>query len=434
MRSKVDDKSDRDQRLLGRGDRLPAVRVAPPGPAARKLVASLSALEAPAIHGSTSGDFLPSLAAAKGANVVDVDGNRYVDWVAGFGVAFSGHRPPEVVRALQQQADRLLLGLSDAAGHPLRARLAAQLTAIAPVDQPRIYWAISGSDAVDLALKAAYLHTGREKVVVFDPAYHGLGLGALGATSRPAFREPFKTLLAAHRFHRLAYGAPRSELDRAFARHRPGAVLFEPVVGREGIQKPAEGWLAEVAEVARRHGTLVVADEVLTGGGRTGRWFAVEHDAVRPDLLCCGKVLSGGAPLAAVIGREEVFAHFSQHPEAVHTSTFLAYPPACAAALANLKRIRRLDLLSRAVDLGEQLENWGQSQELPLDLSGRGAIQGLHLNSAAAASHFAVLARRRGFLVLSSNNVVQLTPPATLTAAQLRASLVTFSEILRFER
>lgn len=416
---------------LGRGDRLPSMRLAPPGPRATRLTRHLGKIEAPLIGGGTGKDAIAPLAAARGANLLDVDGNRYVDWCAGFGVAFSGHRPPEVVRAFRRQADELMHGLADAAAHPLRLKLARRLLRVAPVPQARVYWAISGSDAVDLALKVALLHTGRAGVIAFEPAYHGLGLGALAATSRPEFRRPFERMLGRERIVRLPYAASARQLQLALDRHRPGAVLFEPVAGREGICAPPDGWVGDLARVATRHGALVVADEVLTGGGRTGRWFAVEHDGVEPDLVCCGKAISGGAPLAAVVGRAEVLAALDHEGEALHTSTFLAHPPACAAALANLGRIVRLRLLDRASSLGGEIEAWAGDLGSLVKASGRGALYGLRLASPAAARTFARRARMAGFLVLSSGQTVQLTPPATLTAAQLRASLAAFERILR---
>lgn len=372
---------------------------------------------------------MPPLAAARGGNVVDVDGNVYVDWTAGFGVAFSGHSPPQVLRAWFVQAERQMHGLADAGAHRLRLELAEEILSLAPVADGRVHWAISGADAVDLALKAAWLATGRAGVLSFDPAYHGLGLAATAVASRPAFRDPFAPLLAPERVVRLPYAADRQALRRSFASRRPGAVIVEPIAGREGIRRPPEGWLAQLAEVAAEHDALLIADEVLTGGGRTGRWFAVEHDGVQPDLLCCGKAISGGTPLAAVVGRAEVLAALDQGGgEALHTSTFLAQPPACAAALANLDRTRRLDLLARAGRLGQRIERW--AGEAGVEASGRGALFGLHMASAQQAARFTTRARRRGLLVLAAGSVVQLTPPAILTAAQLNASFDIFSEIL----
>lgn len=416
---------------LGRGDRLPSMVLAPPGPRARRLLHDLSGVEAPLLAGGSGAEALAPLTAARGANVLDVDGNRYVDWCAGFGVAFSGHRPPEVVRAFRRQADELMHGLADAGAHPLRLKLARRLREIAPVPNARVHWAISGSDAVDLALKVAFLHTGRPGVLVFEPAYHGLGLGALTATSRPAFRRPFERLLVPGRAIRLPYGASARQLARALDANRPGAVLFEPVVGREGICAPPDGWIGELARLATRRGVLVVADEVLTGGGRTGRWFAVEHDGVQPDLVCCGKVISGGTPLAAVLGRAEVLAALDRGDEAIHTSTFLAHPPACAAALANLRRIARMRLLDRASAVGGEIEAWARDLKGLATVSGRGALYGMRLGSAATGRAFARRARAAGFLVLASGATVQLTPPATLTSPQLHASLDAFERVLR---
>jgi 4-aminobutyrate aminotransferase/(S)-3-amino-2-methylpropionate transaminase len=260
-------------------------------------------------------------AEALGANVLDVDGNRYLDLTSGFGVALVGHRHPAVVAAVRRQAGRLIHGLGDAQGHPLRIELAAELARIAPVPEARVGFAISGADAVELAVKTALLATKRNRILVFEPSYHGLTLGALALSSRPLFRAGFESHLHGH-VKRLAYGCAPELLASEIDRGEFAAVVVEPVVGREGIVLPPPGWLPELSSQCRRSGTLMVADEILTGGGRTGHWFAVNHEGVKPDLVCCGKALGGGLPIAAVIGRRAVMATWDAPGEARHTATF----------------------------------------------------------------------------------------------------------------
>ncbi|HSM50507.1 MAG TPA: aminotransferase class III-fold pyridoxal phosphate-dependent enzyme, partial [Thermoanaerobaculia bacterium] len=240
---------------LGRGDLPPRLRTAVPGPRSRALSRALARDEAPGINTLPAGGG-PTLVweEALGANVLDADGNRFVDLTSGFGVAALGHRPPAVVAAVRRQAGRLVHGLGDVHAHPLRAELAARLAALVPVDAPQVYFAISGGDAVEIALKTALLATGRQRVVAFAPSYHGLTLGALALSSRPAFRSPFAAHLSPEVVH-LPYACPPAELAALLAGGPPvAAVVVEPVVGREGILVPPHGWLSEIAAAGRARG------------------------------------------------------------------------------------------------------------------------------------------------------------------------------------
>lgn len=420
-----------------RGDELPHLVAAPPGPRSREIAAALARYEAPGANTLFRGK--PSLIweSARGANVADVDGNIFLDLTAGFGVAAVGHRHPSVIAALRRQAGRLLHGLGDVHGHPLRACLAHELASLAPMPEPKVFFAVSGAEAVEIALKTALLATGRPGVLVFDPAYHGLTLGALAATSREEFRRPFAAHLSPH-FHRLPFGAPLDAVDGALSRHQPGCVLVEPVVGREGTLFPPVGWLAGVAARARAHGALFVADEIFTGFGRTGAWFAVNSEEVIPDLLCCGKALAGGMPLAAVIGRSECMDVWKTDGEAIHTSTFLAHPLACAAALASLDVLRSENLLARASELGQavarRISEWRGFDHVLEEARGRGLLWGFSLRTSRLASRWAEEALARGVIVLAGGadgRVVQLSPALTITPTQLDAALALLEEALR---
>ncbi|NJL26365.1 MAG: aminotransferase class III-fold pyridoxal phosphate-dependent enzyme [Thermoanaerobaculia bacterium] len=173
-------------------------------------------------------------------------------------------------------------------------------------------------------------------MLVFEPAYHGMTLGALAASSRSHFREPFVSHLQPF-VERLPFACATEEIASLLSREpRIGCVLVEPIVGREGVLVPPDGWLRALAELCSRAGVLLAVDEILTGFGRTGARFAVDHENVRPDLICCGKALAGGLPIAAVAGKREVMAAWKYPGEARHTATFVAHPLACAAALACL--------------------------------------------------------------------------------------------------
>lgn len=410
------------------------MRVRPPGPLAKRMTRDLIRYEAPLVNTVSHGTAYPPWREAKGANVVDVDGNRYIDLSAGFGAAVLGHRHAAVVSALTAQSRLLIHALGDVAAHPGRVELARRLARLAPVrhrreDPRQVYFAISGADAVEIAIKSAILKTGRKTIVAFDPAYHGTTLGALAATSRPAFREPFAAQLNPHVL-RLPYGCDPADIERALApRKDVAAVLVEPIAGREGVILPPAGWLAAVERICRRARVLTIADEVLTGFGRTGKLFAVEHEGVTPDLLCCGKALGGGLPIAAVIARRSVFASWDRNGEALHTATFLAHPLAVAAALAVLDEISTAKLSARAARLGRRLErrlrSWPERIASLAAVRGRGLLWGLELKSRARAREASRRLLEQGVLVVGGGahgRTLELTPSLTISERQLDAA------------
>jgi len=451
------------------GTALPRIVVPPPGPESLALAAEGAFHETAPAVGIVHGAQPIAWAAARGANVVDVDGNRFVDLTGGFGAALVGHRNARVVAAVRRQADRLLHGLGDAAPHPQRVALAAELSRRGPLPGGRVYFAGSGAEAVDLALKTAHLATGRPGVVAFEGGYHGTSLGALRATSRPEFRSPFEDALAPATLrvpfpdtYRCPYPvSPRACgatcLDASLARidawigdlskPRLGAVIVEPVQGREGVVVPPPGWLAALGRAARERGLLVVADEILTGGGRTGRMWA--SGPLAPDLVTVGKGVAGGLPLAALIGRRELLEAWETSGEARHTTTFLAHPPAVAAARAALAEVRRRDLAGRARAIGRALRaGLGRirRRHTPVgDVRGVGALWGIDLvvdrdsrePDAAAANALAAALAARGYLALAGGrhgNVIALTPPLTIAPRQIAGFLAALDAALGVHR
>ena len=212
--------------------------------------------------------------------------------------------------------------------------------------------------------------------------------------------------------------------------------MFEPVVGREGVVFPPAGWLAYVAERARALGILVVADEIFTGFGRTGAWFASTDEGVVPDLVCCGKALGGGLPIAAVLGRSESMAAWDRPGEALHTGTFLAHPLACAAAIATLDVLAQESLPHRAVELGATIERRAARwRGLPgvVDVRGRGLLWAVELADAHAARRAAQDALDRGLLLLTcgaEGRTLQILPPLTIRLEQLEIALDLLEEVL----
>lgn len=414
------------------GDLLPEIVTPPPGPRSRELSEALRELEAPGVNTLSGGE--PQSASilweeARGANVRDADGNIYIDLTSGFGVAAVGHRHPRVVEAVREQAGRLLHGLGDVHAHPLRVALARRLVEIAPVDDPQAFFSISGAEAVEIALKTALGSTGRPGVLAFEPSYHGMTLGALAVTSREEFRAPFAAHLHGH-VHRLSYGCSLERIEEILARGSVGAVIAEPIVGREGVLIPPAGWLAGIAGLCRRHGALLIADEIFTGFGRTGRLFAVEHEGVRPDILCCGKALGGGLPIAAVIARRDCFRCWETPGEARHTATFLANPLACAAALTVLDIVRDENLPARAArlgeDLGRRLASWPNRFSAVEEVRGRGLLWGVAFRSGEPVKKWMLEAWSQGVLLLAGGpegRVAQIVPPLTVREEQMEGAV-----------
>jgi 4-aminobutyrate aminotransferase-like enzyme len=435
----------------------------PPGPRSRALARELGRWEAPGVNtlpgrearqfpaprepdlsARQASDFATPASAglpivwdeAAGSNVLDVDGNRYVDLTSGFGAASVGHRHPRVVAAVQRQAERLLHGLGDVHAHALRPRLAERLAALAPFSDAQVFFAVSGAEAVEVALKTAVKSTARAGIVAFDPSYHGLTLGALAVTSRAEFRQPFAAHLHPH-VHRLPFGGELGPLARLLGTGSFAAVICEPVVGREGVLPPPEGWLAELGRLCRAAAVLTIADEVFTGFGRTGSLFASSAAGLEPDLLCCGKGLGGGLPIGAVLARRELFACWETPGEALHTSTFLGHPLACAAALAVLDVLDEEDLPRRAARLGEQvgrrLNEWPERFPAVRATRGRGLLWGIELDSRAAAHRLTREALGRGVLLLAGGprgTVAQIVPPLSIDAELLSATLELLEGVL----
>jgi len=436
------------------GTALPRIVAPPPGPNSRRL-AEYGAWFEPGPALGIVNDRVPiGWLGARGANVVDVDGNRYVDLTGGFGAALVGHRNPHVVAMIRDASSRLLHGLADAAPHPLRMALAGALSIQGPIRNGRVLFATSGAEAIDIALKTARLATGRAGVVAFESGYHGTSLGALRATGRPAFREPFEDALAPATLrvpyadcyrcpYRLTYpacglaclDAALAEVDAwnaDLAKARIGAWVIEPILGREGVVVPPPGWLAALGKAARERKILIVADEILTGGGRTGRDWA--SGPLKPDLATVGKGITGGMPLAAVIGRPGLMKAWVGPGEARHAASYMANPVAVAASWAALAEIRRLKLPERARAIGRRLKaglaKIRRRHPAIGDIRGVGALWGIDFvtdpetrepDPHAAADAAAGLARR-GYLALAGGrygNVLVLTPPAVVTDRQL---------------
>lgn len=397
---------------------------------------------------------------AKGVNVWDVEGRKYLDLTAAFGVAAAGHANPAVVRAGQWQMGHLLHAMGDVHPHALKGELARELSRLTFERWSRrrahgkVIFGSSGFEAVEAALKTARLATGRRHVIAFRGGYHGLGYGALNATHRDHFRKSFRNQLGGFGlFAGFPTNAPslkktERELKDLFHKQKISAVLVEPIQARGGINVPPSGFLARLRKLCDQHGALLVLDEIYTGFGRTGKWFACEHEAVTPDLVCLGKALTGGFPLSACVGRADVMdaAWPASDGEAIHTSTFLGHPVGCAMALAQLAEIDKRKLPAASLKFGKallrELNKLVAPRGFNLAARGVGLMVGLEIcktdGSPATRESLEIVKRllHRGFIILPEGehaNVIGFTPPLTISETQLtrsvRALTLTITEV-----
>jgi len=449
------------------GTELPRIVVEPPGPRSRDLTRRLHAVESPNIT-FASEEFPVFFERGAGANLSDVDGNIYVDLTAAFGVASTGHSNPHVVKAVAEQAELLFHGIGDVHPNEVKVALAEKLCALAPGDGPkRVILSSTGAEAVESALKTAALASGKPGVLCFTGAYHGLTYGALEVTDRDFFRAPFARQLGGFGTrvpYAYCYRCPLSltypacenaclsfveeAMDSAEG-DAIGAVIVEPIQGRGGDVTAPFDWLLELRELCDRRKLLLILDEVYTGFGRTGRWFACEHAGVVPDLLCVGKGMASGFPISACIGRADLMDAWPRSTgEAIHTSTFLGHPTGCAAALASIAEIERRKLVERADAMSPRmrglLERLAQQVGPAIgDVRGHGLMWGVELVTSdgaadpARASQAVKGALRRGVVVLAGgpqNNVLSLTPPLVITDEQLESGVKALADALIEER
>ena len=428
------------------GTALPEIKTTLPGPAGTAWVDRLAAHECPAItarrerRAEASGTAQDPIVweRALGANVWDPDGNRFIDLTGGFGVASAGHANPYVLARVRAQLDELVHGLGDAFPSIARIALAEKLAGLLPGELGQSIFASSGSEAVEAAIKTAVMVTGRSKLVTFTGSYHGLSLGVLPASHyREEFRSPFAGLL-----HPYADYEPWGELPSLDPADLPAAILVEPIQGRGGDRCPPSGWLRSLRALCDRHDVLLIFDEIFTGFGRCGELVLAGTDAadgVVPDLICLGKGLTSGFPVSACVGTPKVMAGWGlSRGEALHTSTFLGHPVGCAAGLAICDLFESGGLLERARLLGGLMEEGlGRLQEAHPGrvgaIRGRGAMRGVEVLPATDSMTICRAMLAEGYLVLPAGEqgeVLSLTPPLTLTAAQWDGALAALGRAL----
>lgn len=360
---------------------------------------------------------------ARGSNVEDTDGNRYVDLTSGFGACAVGHSHPAVVAAIGRQSERLVHALGDLHPSDVKIELLERLCALAPWDA-RAILSSNGSDAVESALKTAALATGKPGILAFEGGYHGLSFGALAACGyREGFRAPFAEQLNPH-----VCFAEWPSLDSARKHLQQstniGAILVEPIQGRGGIRVPPDGFLEGLAELAHEHDALLIADEILTGLGRCGSpWVS----AGLADILCVGKALGAGLPVSACLARTEVMQAWGDPAgEAIHTGTFYGNPLGCAAALASLELLG--ELYARARDVGDELAS--RLRDDGFQVEGRGMMLGVRFDDTVLPLVHRLL--QRGYLVLPAGRraqTLELLPALTIERELLEGFVETLREL-----
>jgi 4-aminobutyrate aminotransferase len=437
------------------GGKLPHLVTALPGPKATQLVARDGEVLSPSYTRT-----YPLVASkGRGALVEDVDGNSFLDFAAGIAVVATGHCHPEVVAAIQKQAAELIHMSGTDFYYPNMVELAEKLAAIAPgPGAKRVYFGNSGTEAIEAAIKLAKYHTGRDKLIAFHGAFHGRTMGSLSLTaSRSIQRKGFGTLLSGV-FHmpfpdsyRGTYGVrPEnasadclSYLENELFRRRVdpdevAGIFIEPIQGEGGyLPAPAE-FLQGLEKICRKHGILLVADEVQSGMGRTGKWWAIDHAGVVPDIICVAKGIASGMPLSAMVACADVM----NWTPGAHASTFGGNPVCIAAALATIKLLEQ-QYMGNAARMGDfilrQTADWRERHRIVGDIRGKGLMIGIEFvrdqktkeKAPELRNQIVQSAFQKGLLLLGSGDTtLRICPPLVIDEEQAKFAVRTLDAII----
>ena len=408
----------------------PHIVSAPPGPRGQAIIER--------DRNSTATCYLKEyplvIARGRGAMVEDVDGNRYLDFMAGIAVAATGHSHPQVVAAIQEAAARFLHICGGDFYYESFAELPERLAKLAPgKDHKRVFLTNSGTEAVEGALKLSRHSTRRSAIIAFEGSFHGRTYGSLSLTaSKATQRAGFGPFLPE------VYHAPYGDADfieqRLFARRLDprdvAAIVVEPIQGEGGYIVPPPGFLKRLRELCDKHGMLLVMDEVQSGVGRTGRMWACEHEDVVPDILLAAKGLASGMPLGAIIARAEVM----KWQPGAHGSTFGGNPVCCAAALATLDLVEG-GFMANARARGETLmaaaKGLAARHPTIVDVRGRGLMMGIELKDPALVKRVVLGAFQKGVLLLGAGkSAIRFAPPLMIDDDDIRIAVSTVDELL----
>ena len=433
----------------------PNIRTKLPGPNAQRILAADEALISPSYTRSYP------LVAKRGRGVLieDVDGNEFLDFSAGIAVTATGHCHPEVVAAIQQQAAELIHMSGTDFYYESMVTLGQRLSAIAPMPGPhRFHYSNSGAEAIEGAIKLARYHTRRPTILAFHGAFHGRTMGALALTaSKPQQRRRFAPLMPGvehvpyPNLYRRPAGTDPVEYaiatarfieDRLFKTMVPpeevAAIFVEPIQGEGGYLVAPFEFLRELRRICDEHGILLVADEVQSGCGRTGRWWAIQHSGVEPDIVCIAKGIASGMPLGVTMSRGEIM----DWVPGSHASTFGGNPVSIAAALATLDVLEREAMENAAVvgrHIMDRISAWPQRHEIVGDVRGLGLMIGIEIVADAESKRIAgrerdrivELAFERGFLFLGAGaNTIRICPPLVVTPEQADIAMDVLEECI----
>lgn len=418
-----------------------------PGPRSRALMARREA----AIPRGPSHATPIFAASAEGATITDVDGNRYVDFAGGIGVLNAGHRAPRVTAAIREQLEKHLHLCFAVTPYEGYVAVAEKLNALAPGNFAKKTILInSGAEAIENAVKIARAYTKRPAVICFEDAFHGRTLLTMSLTSKThpykAGFQPFASDIYRIPYaysYRHASGVSAGEfahyLEDAFKRsvapESVAAMIAEPVLGEGGFVVPPPEYFKLLQNICRKHGILFIADEIQSGFGRTGKWFACEHFGIEPDLVATAKSLGGGMPIAAVTGRAEIMD--APGPGSLG-GTYCGHPLSCAAALAAIETIEKENLLARSTALGERFEkrarSWQRKWPLVGEVRGLGGMCAMELVRSpetrepadAETKQIARFCYEHGLILITAgtfNNVIRILVPLMVTDAQFDEGL-----------
>ena len=435
----------------------PKIKTALPGPNAKRILEGDERLISPSYTRS-----YPMVAKrGRGVIVEDVDGNEFLDFSAGIAVTSTGHCHPEVVAAIQKQAAELIHMSGTDFYYESMVTLAERLSKIAPMKGPhKVYYGNSGAEAVECALKLARYHTKRQNVVAFFGAFHGRTMGALSLTaSKPQQKRRFGPMLpgvthvrypdvyrgcsgGAQEGEAFALGCARYIEEKLFKTILPpeevAAIFIEPVQGEGGYVVAPTVFMQELRRICDRHGILLVADEVQSGMGRTGKWWAIEHTGVEPDIVCSAKGIASGMPLGVTIAKADIM----DWVPGSHASTFGGNPVSIAAALATLDVLEREGMKNAEVvgnHIMGRIADWPRKLDLVGDVRGLGLMIGIEIVTdkklrtpgAAERDRIVELAFERGVLFLGCGpNTIRLAPPLIVSKEQADIALDVLEECI----
>jgi len=370
----------------------------------------------------------------RGCILKTAEGKEYLDLIAGIAVVATGHSHPRVVKAICDQAQQIIHG--NAFGnfiYPIQAELAQLLAERAPGNLESTFFVNSGAEAVEGAIKLAVKATKRKRLIFFTRAFHGRTYMTLSLSSKRLYRTPFEPL------YPWAIEAPFNDIKttRAMMNDDVAAIIVEPIQGEGGIRPCDDEFLPALRDLAHEFGALLIMDEIQSGMGRTGQWFASEHYGVTGDIMTIAKGMASGMPIGGFIASRELMAEFSD-PPLIHCTTFGGNPVCCAAAVATIKVIEEENLLQNARDRGAELiegmnELRGKYSSLVKEVRGRGLLTAIEFHRPEDTAAFVAKVKELGALVcwtVNSGTTVRVSPPLVISKEQIGQALDIFGKAL----